>query len=576
MQRATLKALSTVWLAAFVAGCGAGSEGSDGASVTAAGKLAAAGRSSMADTAAKSTTEEVSYDDAFRFLTQATFGPTQADIEHLIGLGDPSVAYGLWIDEQLAAETSLLLPYVQQTSLTIANPTVLNGYRQDAWFRNALHGSDQLRQRVAFALSEIMVVSQNGALLRAPFATASYYDTLSAGAFGNFRDLMEDVTLHPAMGVYLSMLGNQKPNPAKNIRPDENYARELMQLFTIGLYQLDPDGPPKRDAQDERIPTYDQSVVEGFAHVFTGWTYAGATSFAMAKRTNANQVVPMRLYPEQHAAGEKRLLVYPGVEKPVLPAGQTPEQDLADALDNVFHHPNVAPFISKALIRKLVTSNPTRGYIGRVAAVFNDDGTGTRGNLAAVVRAILLDEEARRDPENDRAGKVKEPLLRLTQIWRAYDAHALNGRYDIAKLDVTLGQAPLMAPSVFNFFIPTYAPVGEIADRSLVAPEQEIATEYLTTTSNNLFYDVVYNKNSTKSINQTAIVIYVGEEAAAAHDADALVALIAHKMLGTAMSPMLESEVRATIARFPASNRSARVSEALYLVAVSPEFAAQR
>jgi uncharacterized protein (DUF1800 family) len=576
MHRATLKAHATILLAALLAGCGSDAGDGTGTSTIGAQKTAAVDRVFAPAAVATLTTAQITHEEAFRFLSQATFGPTQADIDRLISLGDPAVAYGLWIDEQITTEPSLLLPYVQQAGQTIANPIVLNGYRQDAWFRNALHGPDQLRQRVAFALSEIMVVSQNGALLRAPFATSSYYDTLADGAFGNFRDLIEDVTLHPAMGVYLSMLGNRKPDPVRNIRPDENYARELMQLFTIGLYQLERDGPPKRDASGEKIPTYDQAVVEGFAHVFTGWTYAGASSFAAAKRTNANQVVPMQVYPEQHASGEKRLLVYPGVVKPVLPAGQTPQQDLADALDNVFHHPNVGPFISKALIRKLVTSNPTHGYIGRVAAVFNDDGTGTRGNLAAVVRAILLDEEARRAPANDRAGKVKEPLIRLTQLWRTYDARALNGRYDIPKLDVALGQAPLMAPSVFNFFTPTYAPAGEIADRSLVAPEQEIATEYVTTTTNNLFYDLVYNKNSTRPTGSSAVVIQVSEEAAVAHDPDALVALIARKLLGTAMSPSLESEVRATIARFPASNRSARVSEALYLVAVSPEFAAQR
>jgi len=552
MHRAVSKALTIVWLTAVV-------------SIAPIAASHAIGTPGVA----------LTRDEAFRFLTQATFGPTQADIDHLISLGDSTVAYKLWIDEQLAYEPSLVLPVVQQAGQTIANPVPLNDYRQDAWFRNAMHGPDQLRQRVAFALSEIMVVSQNGALLRAPYATASYYDTLSTGALGNFRDLMQNVTLHPAMGVYLSMLGNRKPNAAKNIRPDENYARELMQLFTIGLVMLGPDGQPTHDATGARVPTYDQSVVEGFANVFTGWTYSGFSSFTAAKRTNANQVVPMKAYATEHSPLEKKLLDYPGVAKPVLPAGQAPEDDLADALDNVFNHPNVGPFISKQLIRKLVTSNPTNSYIRRVAAVFNNDGTGRRGNLAAVVRAILMDSEARNRPSNDRAGKVKEPLLRLTQIWRAYDAKALNGRYVLTKLDTTLGQAPMMSPSVFNFFSPNYAPSGEIADRSLVAPEQEIATEYLTTTSNNFFFDQVYFKNSSKKIAPGVVYIYVPDELAVAHDADALVALIAQKMLGRPMPALLETQVRATIGRFAASNRSSRVSEALYLVAVSPDFAVQ-
>jgi uncharacterized protein (DUF1800 family) len=518
----------------------------------------------------------VSQSEAFRFLTQATFGPTQEDIDELIALGDSKTAYRRWINKQLQKPPSLVLPVVQQAGKTIANPVPLNDFRQDAWFRNAMHGDDQLRQRVAFALSEILVVSQNGALLRAPFATASYYDTLATDAFGNFRQLLQDVTLHPAMGVYLSMLGNRKPDAARNIRPDENYARELMQLFTIGLYQLDNDGQPLHAANGDRIPSYGQEHVEAFAHVFTGWTYAGASSFTTAVRTNANQIVPMQAYPDEHDAGEKHLLDYAGAAKPILPAGQTPEQDLADALDNLFYHPNVGPFIAKQLIRKLVTSNPTRNYVYRVAKVFDDDGTGTRGNLGAVVKAILLDSEARNPPANDRLGKVKEPVIKLTQLWRAYDAKAGSGRYDLQKLDVTLGQAPMMSPSVFNFFIPTYAPPGEIRDRSLFAPELQIATEYLVTTTQNLFYDQTINKVSTRPVGQNAIALDVSEEAAAAGDANALVALLAKKLLGRPMSATLEAQVRAAIARYPASNVTSRVSEALFLVTISPEFSVQR
>ena len=534
--------------------------------------LSSYGASASAAAAAAPVTEA----EAFRFLTQASFGPTRADIDALIALGDSKTAYRRWVNKQLAIPPSLVLPLVQQAGQTIANPVPLNNYRQDAWFRNAMHGPDQLRQRVAFALSEILVVSQNAALLRAPFATASYYDTLATDAFGNFRQLLQDVTLHPAMGVYLSMLGNRKPNDVRNIRPDENYARELMQLFTIGLFELDNEGQPLHDARGDRIATFEQADVESFAHVFTGWTYAGASSFTTAVRTNANQIVPMHAYPSEHAPGAKQLLQYSGAVKPILPAGQTPEQDLSDALDNLFNHPNVGPFIAKQLIRKLVTSNPTRNYVYRVAAVFDNDGTGTRGNMGAVVRAILVDSEARNPPATDRLGKVKEPVLKLTQLWRAYDAKAQNGRYDLQKLDMTLGEAPLMSPSVFNFFTPTYAPPGEIRDRSLFAPELEIATEYLMTTTQNLLFDQVINKNSTKPVGQTAIALDVHEEVAVADSADALVALLATKLLGRPMTPALETEVRATIARYPASNPGSRVAEALFLVSISPEFAVQR
>ena len=247
-----------------------------------------------------------------------------------------------------------------------------------------------------------MVVSQQGALIEAPFSLASYYDLLVENAFGNYRDLIEDVTLHPAMGVYLSMLGNERPDPASNIRPDENYARELMQLFSIGLVELNGDGSARLDGQNQAIPTYDQSIIEGFAHVYTGWTYAGFANFEDAFRTPFNQVVPMQLYADFHDTGTKKVLN--GVE---LPAGQTGAADLAAALDNIFDHPNVGPFIALRLIHRLVTSNPSPGYVERVAGVFNDNGSGIRGDLAAVVRTILLDDEARPDMRIEIDGKVK-------------------------------------------------------------------------------------------------------------------------------------------------------------------------
>ena len=337
--------------------------------------------------------------DAYRFLNQATYGATEAEAQRLIALGDSTTAYSRWIDEQLAQPTSVQLPTVQAAFANLANPAQmigsLNADRQEVWFRNSITGPDQLRQRVAFALAEIMVVSQQSTLQNMPYALADYYDLLARDAFGDYRKLMEDVTLHPAMGVYLNMLGNQKPDTANNIRPDENYARELMQLFTVGLVELNLDGSVKVDGQGQPLPTYDQSVVEGFAHVYTGWNYAGAASFGQARRTLANQILPMQAYPGQHATEAKKLLQYSGAAKSSLAAGQTPQQDLADALDNVFNHPNVGPFISKQLIQKLVTSNPSPAYVARVATVFNNDGTGKRGNLGAVVKAVLLDSEAR-------------------------------------------------------------------------------------------------------------------------------------------------------------------------------------
>jgi uncharacterized protein (DUF1800 family) len=523
----------------------------------------------------------VSRPDAYRFLNQATFGATEAEADRLAGLGDATTAYGRWIDEQMARPASLQLPAVQAAFGQLANPVQmigsLNADRQAAWFRNSITGEDQLRQRVAFALSEIMVVSQQSALQNMPHALADYYDLLARSAFGDFRKLMEDVTLHPAMGVYLNMLGNQKPDETLGIRPDENYARELMQLFSIGLVELDPDGTVKTDAQGQPIPTYDQSVIEGFANVYTGWNYAGAARFSQARRSIANQVLPMQAYPEEHSPLAKKLLTYPGVGKPGLPAGQTPQQDLADALDNIFNHPNVGPFIGRQLIQRLVTSNPSPAYVARVAAKFADDGTGRRGNLAAVVKAVLLDVEARPATATQTTGKVKEPLLRLTQLWRAYDAKSANGQYRIGPIAFVFGQGPLQAPSVFNFFSPFHAPPGEIADQGLVAPELQIATEYLNTTTTNTFYNVIFYWNSTvPGLPAEAVVMDFAPEVALAGDAEGLVNRIAAKLLGGPISATLQTEAKAAVERVPGTSAGQRVSEAMYLIATSPEYAVSR
>jgi uncharacterized protein (DUF1800 family) len=516
---------------------------------------------------------------AYRFLNQATFGATAAAAERF-GSGDDRAEYARWIDEQLATEPSLQLAYVQAA---VPNPpppgfTIreLRAQRQDIWFQNVLRNNDQLRQRVAWALSQIMVVSQT-TLDRYPLGLADYYDTLARDAFGDFRKLIEDVTLHPMMGVYLSMLGNEKPDSARNIRPDENYARELLQLFTIGLVQLDPDGTPKLDTSNQTIPTYDQAVIEGFAHVFTGWKWACACSFSATRATLENQVRPMQAFPEQHAPGEKRLLSYSGAARTSVAAGQTAAQDLGGALDNIFNHPNVGPFITRQLIQKLVASNPSPAYVQRVSAIFADDGTGKRGNLAAVVKAVLLDEEARAAPSGAAAGKVKEPLLRLTQLWRAYDGKAASGKYVNINSTTAFGQGPLTAGSVFNFFSPFYAPPGEISDQDLVAPELQIATEYQNTLIANYLFTQMFNRNSRSNVgNRDSVVIDIESDVPYAGSPAALVANVTNKLLGGRISNDLRSQTEGQVARVGTANAPNRVAEALWLVATSPEFAVQR
>lgn len=508
--------------------------------------------------------------EAFQFLNQSTFGATLADTQVVI-----DDRYAAWIDQEIAKPASLQLPHLRDIQPPPQNRAELHADRIDKWFRNVVDGDDQLRQRVAFALSEIMVVSQFGGLIQAPYSVADYHDQLALNAFGNYRDLMEIVTLHPAMGVYLSMLGNQKPNPALNIRPDENFARELMQLFSIGLVELNLDGSEKLDGQNQPVPTYDQAIVEGFAHVFTGWNYAGAPSFPRAQRNDNNQTVPMQLYPAFHADGEKALL-----NGFVVPGNQSGDQDLQMALDNIFNHPNVGPFISIRLIHRLVTSNPSPGYVSRVATVFNDNGFGVRGDLGAVVKAILLDDEARPALPMEIDGKVKEPLIRLTQLWRAYSAQSQSGAFPLFPAYIIIGQGPLQAPHVFNFFSPFYAPPGEIRNSGLVAPELQIATEYQNTFATNYFFLLAFDWNSEKANpGVDEVLIDISEEIAIAGDTDALVDMVANKLMAGNISAPLRTEMVNMIDRVRVAlpgNDVALAAEAIYFVVSSPEFAYQR
>ena len=504
--------------------------------------------------------------EAFQFLNQASFGATETAAQGVI-----SMRYEAWIDEQLTKPASLNLPFLR--SLPIVLPMgQMNADRVDIWFRNELHGEDQLRQRVAFALSEIFVVSQLGALNGRPYSTTSYYDLLVEKAFGNYRDLIEDVTLHPAMGVYLSMLSNEKPDPANNIRPDENYARELMQLFSIGLVELNQDGSAKLDDAGNLIPTYDQSIIEGFAHVYTGWTYSRATRFRNAQRSLASDIEPMVLWPEFHDTGPKSILN--GV---TIPAGQTGDQDLAAALDNIFNHPNVGPFMAIRLIQRLVTSNPSPGYVSRVAGVFNNNGSGVRGDLGAVVKAILLDDEAHPAMRMELDGKIKEPLLRLTQLWRAYDATSQSGRYPFNFAYIVFGQGPLQASHVFNFFSPFYAPPGEIRDSALVAPELEIATEYLNTYVTNFMFFQTFGLNSTnQGLDVDDVYIDFESDMLIAADIDLLIDTVAGRLLGGDISDTLRNEIAGMLALVPDTDTAVRVAETIYFIVTSPEYAYQR
>ena len=492
--------------------------------------------------------------DAARFLAQSTFGPTDADIADLRARG-----YAGWLDWQMDATQT---PASSQLAYYtwVANPIALGGLNEntgygniiEAWFLGALGGpdphfpgntaknhTDQLRQRVAFALSEIFVISDQNTLIdQHPDGQAYFYDILSNNAFGNFRTLLEQVTLSPAMGVYLNMQGNPRANLSQNLHPDENYAREINQLFSIGLIVLNQDGTPFLSA-GKPVPTYDQSVVTNFAHVFTGWNWADCTTAGFKScgyhglDFQLPMIAPMPYTYHDNGSDltndivSKQLLNYPPANYPVDPdlhaavnggvliAGGTPASDLAFALDNIFNHPNVGPFISKQLIQRLVTSNPSPQYVKRVSSVFNNNGSNQRGDLKAVVRAILLDPEARygqfRDPEV--FGKLREPLLRITHFWRAMGARHqcgtadplyangdyANAPYRYAGYDLAygtndtiygngVGQAPIKADTVFNFFKPGYVPGGEMAAAGLLGPEFQINTDTLISNSTNAIF----------------------------------------------------------------------------------------
>ena len=389
---------------------------------------------------------------ASRFLTQATFGANITDIQALKAMA----SYEAWIDDQFTKAASIQLPEVLARELSDGG----GGGQFDetltfnAWWRNSVTGADQLRQRIAFALSEILVVSAQGPLDNRAEAISYYYDRLATDAFGNFRVILEDVTLTPAMGRYLDMLRNDKPDLTVGRIPNENYAREIKQLFSVGLFRMWPDGTLVLNSKDSPIDTYTQQEIVGFAHVFTGWDYGYDGAFRTSIGATANWTRQMREVPARHFTGPKRLLnneVLTGLAtvggQPLDPYAthnsthyndpayqNLPAQELDVAHDQLFNHPNVGPFICRQLIQRLVTSHPSRDYLYRVVQKFNDNGSGVRGDMQAVIKAILLDYEARSGTESTKPafGKQREPVMRVANAARAFRLNGASGTYSQA------------------------------------------------------------------------------------------------------------------------------------------------
>jgi len=599
--------------------------------------------------------------DASRFLAQATFGPTDADIVDLRSKG-----YQAWLTEQFSAATTpptLQMNYMNWVHTTLQE-NVDNRHSREAWFLGAIGGpdpqnnllihKDQLRQRVAFALSEILVISDQNPLLSGfPLARSYYYDILINNAFGNYRTLLEKVTLSPAMGVYLNTMGNRRADLAQNQHPDENYGREINQLFSVGLVMLNLDGTAAPTAT-----TYTQSTITNFAHVFTGWNWADCdvsgydnfTDCGPDYDASANFLTPMVAYETRppnetsttynynyHDNGthaddihNKQLLSYTGaVNGGVLTDGGTAASDLAFALDNIYNHPNIAPFISKQLIQRLVTSNPSPAYVQRVATVFNANRASAT-QLQAVVQSILLDSEARYGQWQtpDTYGKLREPLLTVTQFWRAMHAqhkcgvnvdqdngdgtfthlryanqsyrYSGNASYTEATQYGGVAQAPLDSFTVFNFFKPGFKPGGEMTTRNLLGPEFQLQTDSIIANSTNTFRYYTYGGYDLSHVCDTDdtygdvrvshiqdLALAGSGQGGAADPSDRLVDAYSKRFMSGQMSPYMRKQLITYLNTidhtWSDSNdpngsdwRFQRVYRALYLVLSSPEYMIQK
>lgn len=524
-----------------------------------------------------------SQNESARFLMQATFGPNLDTINDLTGK-----TYEQWMTDQMNATPTYLMPRLSTT----VDDDLPWSVHVDPWWYAVINGNDQLRQRVAFALSEILVISDQSGLGNYKNGLTNYYDILIRNSFGNFRTLLEEVTLSPMMGLYLSMLANKKPDPAKNIRPDENFAREIMQLFTIGLYELNIDGTYKLDDNGSTIPTYTQKNIEAFAHIYTGWSYAGADNFQWPSVRNT--ISPMEVWlkntaEEFHDLSEQTLL-----NGEILPANTKAKDGLKIALDNIFNHANVGPFISKQLIQRLITSNPSPAYVGRVAKVFNSNSVGVRGDLKEVMEAIYLDKEARILPESSSDfGKLKEPLLRVSALWRAFKGSSNSGTNDYRYPEGDLIQGPLKSPTVFNFFQPTYSHQGEIRDKGLVSPEFQIHDESsITTMSNRLYaftkWRVRGHDDQNPDANAIKDIMYINldKEKQLAADSEALISHLNLILLNGEMTDFTKAIVKEMV-EFTVinGNESAdnlnnklrnRATDAIIMIMNSPDFNIQR
>ncbi len=510
---------------------------------------------SVASTSASATIYLASVTAASRLLDQATFGPTLSDISTVQNEG---------IDSYITQQFNT--PYTPLANIPATLPAVClsanTAYvcEESEWWQTVLTGNDQLRQRVAFALSELFVISSDTDDGR---TIVFYHNTLAQDAFTNFYTVMHDVSVSPGMGAYLNMLNSAKA-PTGQIA-NENYARELMQLFTIGLYELNQDGSLQLDSNNNTIPTYTQAQVQAFAKAYTGWTYATSTGGVPTRYPNStpNYTSPMVAVESEHDTTAKTLL-----NGTTLPAGQTAEEDLTGALTNIFNNTNVGPFVCKQLIQHLVTSTPTPAYVARISAVFANNGNGVRGDMQAVIRAILEDTEARAGDTNPAfdGGHLREPMLWMTNYLRAVgftNTDANGSYYSLSNYSNNLSERPYRSGSVFNFFPPSYV----IPQTTLNAPEFDLENTASAILRLSLADSLVNNKITSFNINLSSTST-LGQIAASSPSqlVDTLGVMFMHGQMPTAM----RTEIINTITGL--TNAAQRVRVAVYLVITSSQY----
>ena len=564
------------------------------------------------------TSNQVSAKEAARFLIQAAFGPDQdapSDTDQIPENVEEVMASGIdsWIETQFTRPVGTLRPFVQWAKAQPAAMHIYNDTKQDAWWGRvmglpklrpdavATQLPDPLRQRVGFALSQIFVISDRMETIGVqPEGMVAFYDMLLSHAFGNFRDLLYDVSMHPCMGIYLSHLHNERPNPAANTFPDENYAREVMQLFSIGLWMLNQDGTRQLDAQNQPIPTYTNANITENARVFTGLSFGGTnTNFGASE---GDLTVLMKGFDAEHDLEPKNLF---GTMLPLrtASAGSTGTATLADVnalIDILFNHQNTGPFIARLLIQRMVTSNPSPAYIGRVAAKFANNGAGVRGDMKAVIKAILMDPEARSSAMlNDPTfGKLREPMLKCVYLARAFNAISEEGWYYLGNFDLDHVQMPFNSPSVFNYYLPTYTPPGALAQAGLVAPEFQIINASSGVAAPNYFWNVTggaglnrwgvetrtpsrsvqLNLNAEMLMNIPAAGIGNPNPSVTALDPDPLIRRLDLALTGGTLTPRTCQIIREAMNRMTSGYDwpRNRLRIAIYLIVTSPEFAVQR